>query len=245
MDDSETLQQRVLELLLESVKSILHPSFYRRTLLAIGVRLGREMAYHVRRSHATAAPLQLENYLRCLKWMKTHWGWNHEVKAETEGIISVSIPHCQFEKLAAEDPHFCQLEAGMLGGIAEDHFGYAKIEICRGPGVPPKGCSFTIHLERTAQSMLVEGPSFPLVPPETKQAHTVSPETQVFAQLSPREQQILKLIGEGLPDKEIAQTLRLSVRTVEGHVARIRNKTGLRARGTLIRLALLSNTTLL
>lgn len=245
MDDLKTLQQRALELLSESVRNILHPSFYGRTLLEIGVSLGREVVCHVRRSHTTAALFQQENYLRRLKWMKTHWGWNHEIKTATKSLIAISIPHCPFGKFAADDPHLCQIEAGMLGGIVGDHFGYAKIEICRGPGVPREGCSLTIHLERTAQSMIVEGPSFPLVPLGTKQAHTVSPEAQVFTQLSPREQQILKLIGEGLSDKEIAETLRLSVRTVEGHAAKIRNKTSLRTRGALIRLALLSNTTLL
>lgn len=245
MADDKNFPQRVLEHLLETVKNILHPSFYGRMFREIGIRLGHEAVSHFQRSHATAPPFQLKNYLCCLAWLKTHWGWNHEVNVATKGRVSIFIPHCPFGQFAVDEPHLCQIEAGMLGGIAGDHFGYAKVEVCRGPGMPPNGCSFTIHLERTAQSLLVEGPSFPLVPPETKQARTVSPESRVFAQLSPREQQILKLIGEGLSDKEIAKTLRLSVRTVEGHAARIRDKTGLGTRGALIRLAFLSNTTLL
>ncbi|MBX3332163.1 MAG: hypothetical protein KF722_17295 [Nitrospira sp.] len=241
MTDLKALAQHSLERLSEVVKNILHPSFYERTLLDVGVSLGREVVDHVRQSRATAPQLKQEDYLRCLQWMKTHGEWNHEVKVATKGLISVSIPHCPFGRLAADNPYLCQVEAGMLGGIAGDHFNYAKVEICRGPDVPPKDCSLIVHLERTPQSMIVEGPSFPLAPAGAKQAERVSPEARMVAQLSPREQQIVRLIGEGLSDKEIAKALRLSVRTVEGHVARIRNKTGLGGRGTLIRLALRSN----
>lgn len=240
MAGTKDFLQRVLERLFETMKCLLHPSFYGRMLCEIGVSLGREAIDQIRQSHATASSFKQEDYLRCLQWMKTHGGWNHEVKVAMKGLISISIPHCPFGKQAADNPYLCQLEAGMLGGIAGDLFGYGKVEICRKPDVPPNGCSLTVHLEQTAQSMIVEGPSFPLVPQGTKQAHTVSPEAQVLAQLSQREQQILKLIGEGLSDKEIAQTLRLSVRTVEGHAARIRAKTRLRARGALIRFALRS-----
>jgi len=241
MDDSREFPQRVLEGLSEAVKNILHPSFYERTLREIGIRLGREVVSQVRRSHATAGPFQREDYLRCLEWMKTHWGWNHEVKVETKGLVSISIPHCPFGKLAADDPHLCQIEAGMLGGIAGDHFNYAKVEICRGPDVPPKECSLTVHLERTPQSIIVEGASFPLAPAEERRAPTVVPEIQAFARLSSREQQIVRLIGEGLSDKGIATVLRLSVRTVEGHLARIREKTGLSSRSALIRWAIRSS----
>lgn len=244
MDDSKTLHQRVIELLLKSVRSIIHPSFYERTLFEIGVNLGREVVGQIRQSRAAAPPFTQEDYLRCLQWMKTHGGWNHEVKVATKDLLSISIPHCPFGKLAADNPYLCQLEVGMLGGIAGDFFGYGKVGICRKPDMPPNECSLTVHLKRTAQSMIVDGPTFPMAHPRTKQAHTGGPEGQTLAQLSQREQQILKLIGEGLLDKEIAETLRLSVRTVEGHAARIRAKTRLRARGALIRLALLSNTIL-
>jgi DNA-binding CsgD family transcriptional regulator len=241
MDDSKAFPQRVLEGLSEAVKNIFHPSFYERTLREIGMRLGREVVSQVRQSHPAAPPFQREDYLRCLEWMKTHWGWNHDVKVETNGLVSISIPHCPFGKLAADDPHLCQIEAGMLGGIAGHHFNFAKVEICRGPDVPPKECSLTVHLERTPQSMIVEGPSFPLAPAEEKQVPTVGPEIEMFAQLTPREQQIVRLIGEGLSDKGIAGILKLSVRTAEGHIAKIREKTGLKSRSALIRWAIRIN----
>ncbi len=48
--------------------------------------------------------------------------------------------------------------------------------------------------------------------------------------LTPREQQVAELIGEGLTDPLIARELVISVRTAEGHVERIRRKLGFSTR---------------
>jgi DNA-binding CsgD family transcriptional regulator len=48
--------------------------------------------------------------------------------------------------------------------------------------------------------------------------------------LTPREMDILRLLVTGLPDRAIAETLFLSVRTVENHLARIFAKLGVRTR---------------
>lgn len=48
--------------------------------------------------------------------------------------------------------------------------------------------------------------------------------------LTDREVQILRLVADGLTDREIAETLVLSPRTVEGHVARLIHKLGARNR---------------
>jgi DNA-binding NarL/FixJ family response regulator len=48
--------------------------------------------------------------------------------------------------------------------------------------------------------------------------------------LSMRENEVLKLIAEGLSNKEIAAALTLSVRTVERHAGSIYAKTGVRSR---------------
>jgi DNA-binding NarL/FixJ family response regulator len=48
-----------------------------------------------------------------------------------------------------------------------------------------------------------------------------------------REAEVLKLIVAGLANKEIAQRLHLSVRTVEKHVENLRRKTGARSRTEL------------
>ncbi|WP_127480736.1 response regulator [Nocardioides pantholopis] len=56
--------------------------------------------------------------------------------------------------------------------------------------------------------------------------------------LTGREDQVLKLIAEGLPSKEIAQQLVISVRTVERHRENILAKLGMRDRTQLTRYAI-------
>lgn len=54
--------------------------------------------------------------------------------------------------------------------------------------------------------------------------------TAQLATLSPREQEVLKLITNGLNNREIAQALFISERTVRNHVTRILSQLGLRDR---------------
>jgi pSer/pThr/pTyr-binding forkhead associated (FHA) protein len=57
-------------------------------------------------------------------------------------------------------------------------------------------------------------------------------------ELSVRERQVLGLIAQGLTDKEIGERLFISASTVRSHLDRISDKTGLRRRAELTRLAL-------
>jgi DNA-binding CsgD family transcriptional regulator len=66
----------------------------------------------------------------------------------------------------------------------------------------------------------------------------VTPATQAAnrpLQLSPREYDIAILVADGLTNRQIAETLTLSPRTVEGHIFRIRTRLGLPNRGELAR----------
>jgi len=56
--------------------------------------------------------------------------------------------------------------------------------------------------------------------------------------LSPREREVLICIGEGLANKEIADQLRLSVRTVEKHRQRLMNKLGIHKATELVKFAI-------
>jgi DNA-binding NarL/FixJ family response regulator len=56
--------------------------------------------------------------------------------------------------------------------------------------------------------------------------------------LTPREQSVLKLVAEGLMNKEIARRLETSVRNVEKYVSRLFSKTGTNSRTELVRYAL-------
>lgn len=59
-----------------------------------------------------------------------------------------------------------------------------------------------------------------------------------FESLSPREQEVLTLVCQGLSNKQIAQRLYLSVRTVENHLASVYNKLGVHTRTEAAVLAL-------
>jgi pSer/pThr/pTyr-binding forkhead associated (FHA) protein len=56
--------------------------------------------------------------------------------------------------------------------------------------------------------------------------------------LTLREHDVLRCVSNGLSDKEIAANLEISVNTVRSHLDRIREKTGLRKRSELTRLAI-------
>ena len=58
------------------------------------------------------------------------------------------------------------------------------------------------------------------------------------AQLTPRQRQVLTLIGKGRSTKEIAQLLGVSVKTVETHRARLMQALGLYGTNALMRVAL-------
>jgi DNA-binding NarL/FixJ family response regulator len=60
----------------------------------------------------------------------------------------------------------------------------------------------------------------------------------VVEPLTPREQQVLELLAEGLPNKAIAVRLGISDQTVKFHVASISAKLGATNRTEAVRLAL-------
>jgi DNA-binding NarL/FixJ family response regulator len=55
--------------------------------------------------------------------------------------------------------------------------------------------------------------------------------------LTNREQEILRLLAEGKANRQIAEQLGISVRTVEGHRARVMLKLGLSGLSDLVRYA--------
>lgn len=61
--------------------------------------------------------------------------------------------------------------------------------------------------------------------------------TDTFTQLSEREQQVLELIAKGYGNKEMAEQLFISVKTVETHKSHIMEKLGLKTRPELVEYA--------
>jgi DNA-binding NarL/FixJ family response regulator len=67
-----------------------------------------------------------------------------------------------------------------------------------------------------------------------KKGHGTSP----VETLSDREFEVFQLIGQGRSSREVAQQLRLSVKTVEVHRANIRRKMALKSGAELVRFAI-------
>ena len=66
---------------------------------------------------------------------------------------------------------------------------------------------------------------------------------KIVAELTAREVEILSLIGDTFVNRQIAERLNISVRTVENHRASIKRKTGLPNTAGLVRLALAADLT--
>jgi two-component system, NarL family, response regulator NreC len=64
------------------------------------------------------------------------------------------------------------------------------------------------------------------------------PGSQRLPPLSPRQQQVLRLLAQGLRMKDIARELEISVRTVEDHKVQLMRNVGARNGADLVRLAL-------
>ncbi|WP_289710659.1 helix-turn-helix transcriptional regulator [Desulfosporosinus nitroreducens] len=58
------------------------------------------------------------------------------------------------------------------------------------------------------------------------------------ANLSEREVEVLKLVARGYTDKEISEMLNISVKTVEKHKLKIKDKTGSKRLASLIKFAM-------
>ena len=68
--------------------------------------------------------------------------------------------------------------------------------------------------------------------------NNVNPQDWFASQLTPRQREVLQLVGEGKSGKEIADTLHISVKTVEFHKARLMDQLGLHTTAELTRYAL-------
>lgn len=87
-----------------------------------------------------------------------------------------------------------------------------------------------------ARAIIAAGRSEVVLPPTiaaralTALAQDLTEKTKPLDRLSERELDILRLLAKGLTNKDIAQTLILSVRTVDAHLRSIFTKLGLRSR---------------
>lgn len=69
-------------------------------------------------------------------------------------------------------------------------------------------------------------------------SYTPSPKGDAVENLTPREVEVLQLIASGYTNRQIAEKLTVSVRTVESHRANLIDKLGIRTRVELLRYAI-------
>jgi two-component system response regulator NreC len=88
-------------------------------------------------------------------------------------------------------------------------------------------CSGSLYVHPTVTRALLKEVSPALVSDETPSEP-----------LSPREMEVLRLIAQGHTNRQVAEALHLSVRTIESHRANLMSKLGLSSRAELVRYAL-------
>ena len=135
--------------------------------------------------------------------------------------IKAHLPDCQVLMLSMHDDQryvFEALKAGASGYVLKRDVDQSLLDAIR---AVHRGEAFlTNAVER---SMIREWMSDSTKGPEEP--------------LSPREQEVLKLIAEAHTNREIADTLHLAEKTVESHRANILRKLGMRDRVELVRYA--------
>ena len=118
-----------------------------------------------------------------------------------------------------QEPAFAReaMRAGALGYVLKQSAGSELVDAVRA------AAAGETYLNPKLGAQLAAAPSEPSGPPDG---------------LTEREVEILRLIGLGHTNSEIAERLYLSVRTVESHRSHIQRKTGRSSRSELVRYAL-------
>jgi len=107
-------------------------------------------------------------------------------------------------------------------------------------GFLPKSAAST-ELEQAIQTV-VRGEKY--ISPETSQKTILefgrgTTKRDLLATLSPRQREVLRLIAEGRTTKQIAQVLKISVKTVETHRAQLMERLGIHDVAGLVRYAII------
>lgn len=223
---------------MSSIGDLLHPTLYQRLLLKIGERLGH---YFHNRSQIqkTSDPRALGEYVETLL-RREGWDISRVTQEHSGGKAEFTIRSCPFGELGGQDSHVCMLEQGLFQGLAKPFVSSPKVHVVRGSGVPPRECRVNLSLNQPEKDQITgAGPTHSLGPDMVGEVLVNHGVSGVISKLTDREREVLILIGDGLSDKAIADVLRISVRTVQGHGARIRYKLGIRSRTELLRLSIL------
>ncbi|MDE2485228.1 MAG: response regulator transcription factor, partial [candidate division NC10 bacterium] len=141
-----------------------------------------------------------------------------------EGVIRIAVLGCELAESNESGSYLCEFGSGLFGGAIAEAIGDVKVCVSACSGTPPCNCAFAIYYRTSEESLATSGVVYPRIEDRVAQRAQGPPDSGSGARLTSRETQVLQRIAQGLPDKEIAGALQLSVRTVENHAARIRKK---------------------
>ncbi len=223
---------------IEAAATHLHPSIVEDMVRRAGVELGREAAAEYRQTHHITGRLDRHACVRCLEAIGKQCGWMCRVKVESDDVMAIDLLECPFRTSGEAGRHVCELVFGFFGGIVGDELGYAKACISQCDGMPSPHGRITIYLRQSEESLAAPGVVYRQIADEVALVAEGQLNAEPGQRLTAREAQVLRLIAQGLSNKKIATAFHLSVRTVENHAARIRQKLGIDSRTALVRFAL-------
>lgn len=182
-------------------------------------------------------------------------GWEL-VQQETPDLLitDIMMPRVdgyQFLQQLREDPRYSALPVvfltakGMTGDRIQGYEAGADAYLPK-PFDPEELVAIVKNLLRRRTAASTEEAGFERISQQlaeikgmmTQQPGVAPTPAPIKIDLTPREQSVLKLVAEGLMNKEIARRLDTSVRNVEKYVSRLFSKTGTNSRTELVRFAL-------
>lgn len=232
---SNHLLATTVDELIKVTGTFLHSGVVGRMLRNVGRMIAERAYYQYKLSAPQSSRGTINEYVKVVTTIPL---WPSKPLNITSEQFTFEVKECPFGLLAADNPHFCQITSGFFGGLATQHFGRARVEVIQGKGRPPMNCCIHVRIGRLADSPSADGELFEKAIDDIGEFSRPLPNVDLLQPLSVRELTILRMVGEGLTSREIAESLHSSVRTIENTIARISNKLGIRGRAKLIRIAL-------
>lgn len=229
---------KALSDLMNAAAKQLDPPVFAEMVRTVGTQLGRQaLSEYCLRRQAGGLPGGY-TWAECLKEIGKQFGWTLRVAVKSEGTIRVTVLGCRFGESDELGSYLCELGSGLFGGAMAEAIGDVKVCESRCSATPPRHCVLTIHYRTTRKSVVAPGTVYLRMGDLAARGVETPVDKMPSVHLTSRETQILRYVANGLPDKGIAQSLQLSVRTVENHTARIRKKLSVGNRAALVRFAL-------
>lgn len=83
-----------------------------------------------------------------------------EIAEETDEKIVISGCACPFGKDVADRPSLCMMTSSLLGVIAAENLGYAKVSIEESIAQGDQECRIVMYLQNTSEAQAAEGQEF-------------------------------------------------------------------------------------